>query len=150
MPWHVLAILADLLAVVACGGSGGGEPTSEALEKRAKQMASAVTNEDWGSMYDLFTPETQAACGRAEVGAHLTLVAAFMKEGAGLNKGDRITHKVRSVSVDGKDGLVSVDDSLAGLYDVSWTFSDGQWWTEVDPEFLEQVCGVEPGGLPGA
>ena len=142
--WAVVVIAT--MAMLACGGSSGSDPTEAGLQNRAESQteaglriraesqAKAQSDGKWAEWYKFFSPGNKSSCTEADFSAAVTLSMSMFRESKGLEESDELEFRVQEVTVQGTQGLVVVDMYFDGelLFDSpneNWVFADGDWWS---------------------
>ena len=136
------------MAMMACGGASGSDPTEAGLRTSADSLANAQSDGKWAEWYKLFSPDNKLACSEADFSAAMDLNMSLFRESERLEDSDKLEFRVREVTVQGTQGLAIVDiysdgefvDSIDENW-VNWVFADGNWWTGV-PECSNTVPGA--------
>ena len=127
-------VVVATMAMMACGGASGSDPTEAGLRSRAESQGKAVSDEDWAGWYKFFSPGNKSVCSEAEFSAAIEIEMSSFRESRELEESDKLEFRVREVTVQGTQGLVVVDIYLDGelLFDSindNWVFADGNWWS---------------------
>ena len=130
--WAMVVIAT--MAMMACGGASGSDPTEAGLRSRAESQAKAVSDGDWAGWYNFFSPGNKSVCSEAEFSAAVDIEMSSFRESRELEESDELEFRVREVTVQGTQGLVIVDIYLDGelLFDSinnNWVFADSNWWS---------------------
>ena len=122
------------MAMMACGGASGSDPTEAGLRTSADSLANAQSDGKWAEWYKLFSPDNKLACSEADFSAAMDLNMSLFRESERLEDSDKLEFRVREVTVQGTQGLAIVDIYSDGelLFDSineNWVFADGNWWS---------------------
>ena len=122
------------MAMLACGGASGSDPTEAGLRSRAESQGKAVSDGDWAGWYEFFSSGDKSVCSEAEFSAAIAIEMSSFRESRELEESDQLEFRVREVTVQGTQGLVIVDIYVDGelLFDSindNWVFADGNWWS---------------------
>ena len=105
--WAIVVIGA--MAMLACGGASGSDPTEAGLRSRAESQGKAVSDGDWAGWYEFFSSDDKSVCSEAEFSAAIAIEMSSFRESRELEESDQLEFRVREVTVQGTQGLVIVD-----------------------------------------